>query len=568
MKQNRLTNQKAFDIQKQREQHCAKWLKSLHRSVRSPLRWATLVGSVNGVLTIAQAALLAFVLHQLIIEQRNWLELQTSLICLPAVFLARSVCVYLFQTFGFSAAATVKQHLRKELLHQLEQLGPAFLKQQHSGQLATIVLEQCEGVEKYFSRYVPQKSITGIVPFLILAAVFPVNWVAGTIFLVTGPLVPIFMVLIGMGAATASRNQFLELAWMSGYFLDRLQGLTTLKLFSQARSEVDRISQIADRFREKTMSVLRIAFLSSAVLEFFSAVAVALVAVYVGLGLLGLIRFGPANEMTLQEGMFVLLLAPEFFLPLRQLAINYHDRAEALGAADHILQVLEQPHEIDDISQSKTSEYHIELCDVSKVFQHRPVLNRIHLQVRVGEKLALVGETGSGKSTLLALLAGFETASSGQIWINGKTLTRAVATQQIAWLGQQAAIFYGTIADNIRLFDPDISSERVTNAAQAAGVKQFTDNLKEGLDTLIGEQGYGLSGGQNQRIALARAIVKEAPIVLLDEPTAHLDRRSKLELLDSIERLFKDKTVIIATHDIEVVERMDRWLHLVDGELR
>lgn len=355
---------------------------------------------------------------------------------------------------------------------------------------------------------------------------------------------------------------------MGGYFLDRLQGLNTLKLFGQAQAELQRINTIADSFRAKTMTVLRIAFLSSSVLEFFSAVAVALVAVYVGLGLLGLVHFGPAQDISLQQALFVLLLAPEFFQPLRQLAINYHDRAAALGAADAILKVLEQDAGLTEKPYYLNSEYCIELDQVCKRYRQRVVLNNINLRVKPGEKLALTGETGAGKSTLLNLLLGFEEAESGQVLINGCGVTREQAVTHMSFLGQKAAIFHGSIADNIRLFDRAIPMEQVADAAEAAGLMTFAADMEQGLDTLIGEQGYGLSGGQAQRVALARALLKNAPIVLLDEPTANLDRDSKQQLLDAIKRLFMDKTVIVASHDPEVIARMQRRVHLQGGVLQ
>ncbi|WP_051906383.1 thiol reductant ABC exporter subunit CydD [Methylomarinum vadi] len=567
MKLNQSINQSVYDATKERERHCARWLKSLHRTVRRPLALSVLAGSAHGALIIVQSALLALILQRFIIEQSPWQGLTVELAWLALVMLLRSVCSYFTQVCGFSAAVQVKRQIRQEILTRLGELGPAFVKRQHSGQLAANTLEQCEAVEKYFSRYVPQKTIAAIVPVLILLAIFLVNWVVGVIFLVTGPLVPLFMALIGMGAAAASRNQFQEMAWMGGYFLDRLQGLTTLKLFGQADNELQRIGRVADSFKTKTMAVLRIAFLSSAVLEFFSAVAVALVAVYVGLGLLGLIHFGPASDISLQQALFALLLAPEFFQPLRQLAANYHDRAAALGAADHILQVLDRNAGGQEVPNYRESAYCLELIGASKYYGRRLVLSPIDLRVACGEKVALVGETGAGKSTLLNLLLGFEQPSAGQVLINGGRATREHAARQISWLGQRSAIFHGSIADNIRLFDPEIAWQAVESAARAAGVMEFASTLPQGLGTLIGEQGYGLSGGQVQRIALARALLKNAPIVLLDEPTANLDRATKLRLLDSIERLFKDKTVIIASHDSEVVTRMDKRLCLQDGVL-
>jgi ATP-binding cassette subfamily C protein CydD len=410
--------------------------------------------------------------------------------------------------------------------------------------------------------------IVGVLPLIMIGVVMPVNWVVGLIFLVTAPLVPVFMALVGMGAASANRSQFLAMARMSGYFLDRLQGLETLKLFGQATQELANINKIADGFRERTMAVLRIAFLSSAVLEFFSAVAVALVAVYVGLGLLGLIHFGPAEHISLSEALFVLLLAPEFFMPLRQLAVNYHDRAAALGATDAILTILEQDAEV-----LKTGESHpgstglIEFNNVSKFYGKRPVLIGINLRIAVGEKIALVGESGAGKTTLLNLLLGFEAATEGRVALNDQTVNRVCAAKAIAWVGQNAYIFHGTIKDNIALPDPDASEQRIVDAAKAAGVTEFSAQLPDGLLTQIGERGYGLSGGQVQRIALARAFLKNADIILLDEPTANLDAANKTLLLDVIDQLFADKTLIIASHDPDVIQRMDRRIELQQGRL-
>lgn len=568
LKLNQSINQSAYDSHQNRERHCALWLKSLHKPVQRPLSMAVLAGACHGVLIISQAALLASILHQVVINRQVWQSGSNALILLLAIILLRGACVYAGQVCGFAAAERIQRQLRRLLLDHWAKLGPAQLKHQHSGQLATVTLEQCMALEKYFSRYVPQQRIAAIVPGLILLAVFPVNWVVGVIFIMTGPLVPVFMALIGVGAAAASRSQFQELAWMGGFYLDRLQGLITLKLFGQAYREAENIGRIADAFRIKTMKVLRIAFMSSAALELFSAVAVALVAVYVGLGLLGLIQFGPAGQITLREALFVLLLAPEFFQPLRQLAVNYHDRAAALGASDFILEQLEHLSEQADKFSGSESCYVIELIGVSKLYQQRMILKDINLRIGAGEKVALTGETGTGKSTLLNILSGFEQVSGGQALINGRAISRETAIRQISWLGQRAAIFYGSIAENISLFDPDIPLHRINAAAHAAGVMQFAAQLEDGLDTLVGEQGHGLSGGQVQRIALARVLLKDAPVVLLDEPTANLDRNSKERLLDSIAQLLADKTVIIASHDPLVVARMERHLTLRNGTLQ
>ena len=556
-------NEKAFDANNAREKQCYEWLKSKKKTVARLINTVALVGILNGVLVIIQSALLAVIFQQLIIDKQQWTQLYSYFIFLTVIFIFRSLCSYYFQVLGYKVAVRVKRSVREQLLNKFSRLGPAFIKQQHTGELAACTLEHTEALEGYFSRYMPQQMIVSLLPLIMIAVVMPVNWVVGLIFLITGPLIPVFMALVGMGAASANRNQFLAMARMNGYFLDRLQGLATLKLFGQAKAELNTISMVATGVRNKTMAVLRIAFLSSAVLEFFSAVAVALVAVYVGLGLLGLIHFGPAIDISLQEALFVLLLAPEFFNPLKQLSTYYHDKAAAVGAADHILRILEQNHVNEaEESQVNKSTFCIELQNVSKSYQQKEVLKAINVQIKKGEKIALTGESGIGKTTLFNLLLGFEEASKGHVLIGGLKVTRQNAEKLISWAGQQSTIFYATIKDNISLLDDSISYQQIESAADAAGVTEYSMHLEKRLETLIGEKGYGLSGGQVQRIVLARAFVKNAPIVLLDEPTAHMDRDTKIKLLDVIDYLFRDKTLIIASHDPQVIARMDRIVSL------
>lgn len=568
-------NQHFFDTNKAREKACATWLKAQSKAVKKPILLAGVAGIVNGLAVISQAALLSFILQALIIEHATWQVLIQPALLLLAVFIVRSLCVYLQQTSGFEASAQIKAALRQALSAKIAALGPAFIKHQQSGELATIPLEQVDALEAYFSRYLPQQFIVGVLPLLMIAVVMPINWVVGVIFVLTGPLVPVFMALVGMGAASAQRNQFLAMARMGGYFQDRLQGLSTLKLFGQAWQELNNINRIADDFREKTMAVLRIAFLSSAVLEFFSAVAVALVAVYVGLGLLGAIQFGPAQSITLSEALFVLLLAPEFFMPLRQLAIYYHDKAAAIAAADVILGILEQPEVLvrslvqssGDVFLHSENTPMIEFEHVDKSYGQRQVLTAINLTISAGEKIAFIGESGAGKTTLINLLLGFEAPTHGRVLLAGQQITQEWAAQHIAWVGQNAGVFHGTLRDNIAIASPGASEQDIVDAAIASGVTEFSGQLPEGLLTPVGERGYGLSGGQIQRLALARAFLKNTDIIILDEPTANLDAGSKTLLLNTIDRLFKDKTLLIASHDAAVIERLPRQIVLQQGRL-
>jgi len=559
-------NQRYFDQHKAKEKQSAQWLKRQSKTVRKPIWLAAAAGIGNGIGIIIQAWLLADLLHRVIISKQPLAELVWPIATLLAVFLFRSICTYAQQSFGFEAGAKIRTELRQQLSIQFAKLGPAGLKNQQSGALANVTLEHVEALEPYFSRYLPQQLIVGTLPILMMLVVFPLNWIVGIIFLVTAPLVPLFMALVGMGAASAQRSQFLAMARMGGYFLDRLQGLPTLKLFGQASQEVARINTIAEQFREKTMAVLRIAFLSSAVLEFFSTVAVALVAVYTGLSLLGQIHFGPGQHIDFRAALFVLLLAPEFFLPLKQLAVYYHDRAAALAAAESILAVLALGNRAPPpIQLAQSSDCLLELLNVSKSYGDRRVLTDINLQIHNREKIALIGPSGAGKTTLCQLLLGFEQASAGQILLAGQAISQELATQAIAWSSQQASLFYGSIADNIALGSTIANPADIQAAAQAAGVIEFSQHLPQGLQTLIGEHGFGLSGGQLQRIALARVFFKNADLVILDEPTANLDIATKTTLLDTIDRLFADKTLIIASHDPDVIQRMNRQIKLTQG---
>ncbi len=561
-----IENQQAYDSNEERERYCQAWLKEQKNKFRWQLYQTASIGVLQGVLLILQSALLAFLLQQILIEERALKLLLTEFTTLLVIAVLRAISTYYYPLFGFKLAEQLKSSIRQQLQDKFSQLGPAFCHQHQSGELAATSFEHIEALENYYARYLPQQIIVSVLPLLMIAVVMPVNWVVGIIFLLTAPLIPLFMVLVGMGAASASRRQFLTMARMSAYFLDRLQGLSTLKLFSQAEAEAIRIQGISSDFRQKTMEVLRIAFLSSAVLEFFSALAVALLAVYVGLGLLGLLDFGPAENITLQEALFVLLLAPEFFNPLKQLAVFYHDKAAAIGAADNILKILQQAVTENEFKQRDFSavkpEYAIELQEVNKSFQQQQLFNDFNLQIKAGEKVAVIGESGAGKTTLINLLLGFEQAGKGRVLIQGEKASVENTVKNIAWLGQQSTIFYGSIKDNISLGDQAVSEQAIIEAADQAGVLAFASELEQGLMTRVGEKGYGLSGGQVRRIVLARALIKNAPIIVLDEPTAHLEHDLKISVLNTIAELFKDKTLLIISHDDEVIDRMDRIVEL------
>jgi ATP-binding cassette subfamily C protein CydD len=458
----------------------------------------------------------------------------------------------------------------------ITRLGPAYVTGRNTGALASTVMEQVEGLHGFFAHYLPQMALAIMIPAAIVTFIFPISWAAGTLLMITAPLIPLFMVLVGMGAESVSQRNFQALSRMSAHFLDILQGLPTLKLFHKSHGEEKNVAQVSRDYRKRTMSVLRIAFISSAVLELFSAIAIALVAVYLGMTYLGHYSFGTWGlPLTLSGGFFILLLAPEFYLPLRDLGTHYHARAEAVGAAQEILKVLSLP--VPD-STKKPVVFEpsggVELCfeDVHLAYDEgrRPALNGISFTINAGEKLALVGESGAGKTTVLDLLLGFLQPDRGKITANGISayyLDPESRLRYISWIGQDPSLFYGSIRDNIRLGRPDASDADVVEAAQSARVLDFTQTLSQGLDTVVGERGYGLSRGQAQRIALARAFLKKAPVLLLDEPTAGLDVENEFLVLEALDKLSAGRTVLIVTHRMADVEKADRILVVSGGRI-
>ncbi|SFM31182.1 ATP-binding cassette, subfamily C, CydD [Ectothiorhodospira mobilis] len=538
-------------------------------AVRPLLGGATAAGVLAGLLVIPQAGLMAWILDRAIAGQHPPAALLTPFLLLAGVMCLRVLLGWARETAGLAAALRIQGHLRDHLFTHLARLGPVRLADRHSGALSAALVEQVEALTGYYARYLPQQAVALAVPAAILIAAFTQDWVAALILLFTAPLIPLFMALLGMGAEQVSREQQEQVARLGGHFLDRLQGLTTLRLLNAQDRAAEEVARASEGYRASTMKVLRVAFLSSAVLEFFSAVAIALVAMYVGFGLIGYLDWGPAEELTLFSGVFVLLMAPDFFQPLRQLAQHYHDRASALGAAQTLMPLLER--RAPDLPASGRGAHQgqgaaIHLQDVHLRFDgDRRALEGVDLSIAPGERVALVGPSGAGKSSLLHLLAGFIEPDRGQVRVNGEAPDPVA---QAAWVGQRPHVFAGTLADNIRLGDPGASETAVEAAARDAGVLEFAAGLPQGLDTPLGERGHGLSGGQGQRVALARAALKRAPLWLLDEPTAGLDPDTEARVLAALERsATAGATVLIASHHPRVMAWADRVVTLQDGRV-
>jgi len=553
-----------------------RWLFKQSLPVKGWIGLSVGLGLGSGLLLIVQAGFLARIIHGAVIDGQDRAELGPIFLALVGIYLVRALLGWGREISGFEASAKIRRKVRAALMAHITRLGPAYVAGRDTGALASTVMEQVEGLHGFFAHYLPQMALAIMIPTAILAFVFPVSWAAGGLLMVTAPLIPLFMVLVGMGAESVSQRHFQALARMSAHFLDILQGLPTLKLFDKSRSAATTVARVSRDYRKRTMSVLRIAFLSSAVLEFLSSIAIAMVAVYLGMTYLGYYNFGTWGlPLTLSGGFFILLLAPEFYLPLRELGTHYHARAEAVGAAQEILKVLAVPVPDDPdkpLVLSPSDGVALSFKDVHLAYDagRRPALNGVSFTIHAGEKLALVGESGAGKTTVLDLLLGFLQPDRGELTANGISMDRldpASRRRYMSWIGQDPALFYGSIRDNIRMGRPDAPEEAVTAAARSARVLDFTQTLTQGLDTVIGEQGYGLSRGQAQRIALARAFLKKAPVLLLDEPTAGLDVENENLVLAALDKLSQGRTVLTVTHRMADVEQADRILVMSGGRI-
>jgi ATP-binding cassette subfamily C protein CydD len=553
-----------------------RWLFKRVGTARSWILIAVGLGLSGGVLLIFQARFLARIIHGAFMENRSIDVLMPLFSLLVGIVILRSLLGWAREVCGFHAGAKIRQEVRMALLEHIFSLGPAFTSRQSTGALASTALEQVEGLHDFYAFYIPQLALAVMIPAAILAFVFPYSWAAGTLLLITAPLIPLFMILVGMGAESISQRHFQALARMSAYFLDVLQGLPTLKLFDRSKGVEKTIAKISNNYRIKTMAVLRVAFLSSAVLEFFSSVSLALVAIFLGMSYLGYFSFGLYGKpLSLELGFFILLLAPDFYLQLRELGTHYHARAEAAGAAEEILKIISvaRPEAQTELTASlKTDVIHIQCRDVCLGYDNGrlPALRGASFDLKTGEQVTLVGASGAGKTTILNLLLGFLRPDKGRILVNEiplAALPRDSWRARIAWIGQQPVLFHGTIKENILLGRPHASAGEIEQAACRAGVLDFSVALPEGLDTLVGEQGQGLSRGQAQRVALARAFVKDAPILLLDEPTAGLDVENEMLVIRALKEFCRDRTVLTLTHRLVNIKQADRILVLDNGSV-
>ncbi len=486
--------------------------------------------------------------------------------------IARAVMDGAGSRLAFRQARSQLSVLRNEAVAALAETSPLDATRPSSGLAASILAEQAEAIVPYVARFRPARFKAIIVPLAILACVLVFSWAAALVLLIAAPLIPIFMALVGWRAKQASEEQLAEMGSMNAFLMDRLRGLTTIRSFEAVDRTATQLRASAEDLRRRTMAVLRIAFLSSAVLELFAALGVAMVAVYVGFHLLGELNFGAwGGRLSLAEGLFILLLVPSFFEPLRDLSAVWHDRASGEAAFDALKKLAASGRKTLVASSAKGGRIGaggaLSLSVEKLVFHHAegaaPVFHDFDLEVKPGERIALVAPSGEGKSTLLALIAGLVVPESGTIRIGGLVVDSANAAHlraSIAWIGQDPHIFPGTIRSNVTMGRADVDPARVSAALEAVSLSHLA--ARRG-PAMIGEGGFGLSGGEALRLALARAsATPQAGLVLADEPTAHLDRETAREITESLLRVSRGKTLVVATHDPVLAARMDRVITL------
>ena len=561
-------------MNKTRQQELIRWLKQQSSRAKGWIRLSMMLGLLSGLLILAQAWLMAGLLHSLIIQHTPREALLQSFLLMALTFVLRAVVTWLREQVGFICGRVIRQEMRKLVLDRLEKLGPAWIQGKPAGSWASIILEQIEDMQDYYARYLPQIALAGIIPLLILVSIFPINWAAGMILLVTAPLIPVFMALVGMGAADANRRNFVALARLSGNFLDSLRGLDTLRLFHRGTAEIDQIQRSTESFRARTMDVLRLAFLSSAVLEFFASISIAVVAVYFGFSYLGELNFGSyGTPVTLFAGFLVLILAPEFFQPLRDLGAFYHAKAQAVGAAESLVTFLTaESAEMGDGDQSWPQGQKVSLEARNLIIQSpqgKTLAGPLTFNLQAGQRIAIVGLSGAGKSSLLNALLGF-LPYQGSMTAGGielKTLRNDAWRQQLSWVGQNPHLPEQTLRANILLNQPDVTGQQLQSAIDRAYVNEFLPLLPLGLETELGDSAARLSVGQAQRVAVARALLSPCELLLLDEPTASLDAHSEKRVMSALNEASKAQTSILVTHQLEDTRDYDEIWVMDHGQI-
>ena len=531
-------------MKKERQKLLQKWLREQQKTVKKYLLLNVFFGAISALFMMGQMALIALMLHKIIIEHQTASQFIAEIGLLFGSFTARAVLIWLREQMGFKAGKTLRLHLRQQIIQKLLAVGPMSLQQKPTGSWANLMLEQVENLHNFYARYLPQQFLSLIVPILILCVVFPINWAAGLILFSTLPLLPIFMALAGIKAVEANQRNIGVLSRMSGQFLDKLRGLETIRLFGQAEKQTEQIYQSTEEFRLSTMDVLKMAFLSSAVLEFFTAISIA--------------------------GFFCLMLAPEFYQPLRELGVFYHDKAAAIAAADNIETFLNEEVLSHQVSQKDFQNQPLVIqakdCVVLSV-QGKCLTQPLNFEICEKQHIALVGQSGAGKSSLMNMLLGF-LPYEGSVTINGVELRELNLSQwraKLAWVGQNPQLIRGSLKENILLGNREVSEQSLEQALSRSKADEFVYRL--GLEHQVQDSNAGISGGQAQRIAIARALLRDYELLMLDEPTASLDLQSEQQVLEALQHLSQQHTTLMITHRVEDLANCDEIWVMKKGEI-
>lgn len=547
----------------------------VRRAIEEKNNFYLAVGSsfASGLFAIFQAACLAKVFDRVFLKSQGLSVVSPWLLLLCAAIVLRAFTSWLGERASRRAGARIKHELRQELLTSMMTTAPDD-DNKAVGQKITLLTEGIEGLEGYFAKYLPQLALALFIPFTLLIVAFPFDWITALILLITAPLLPVFMILIGSWSEKMAQNQWNTLKTLSGHLYQVLQGLTTLKLLGRSKKQIEVIEKLSRNWENSTLRVLRIAFLSAFTLEFIVTISTAIIAVGLGIRLIN-------GEIPFERAMFLLLLAPEFYGPLRMLGTQFHAGQQGSAAADDIFSAFSasSPTSPDIPPLSSISVYphitvqplpRIDFMNVSCGYAGQPeVLNNISFSIAPGEKVALVGKSGTGKSTIIKLLLGFLSPDCGTVSIDGLPISvdKEHCRNLIALVPQHPHIFSQSVRENIALGNPGVGLTEITRAAQLAQAHEFIQDLPEQYNTIIGQGGHGLSAGQLQRIAIARAFLSSAPILIFDEATAGLDQQNEAIIKESIHHLAKNRTTLIIAHRPAMLELTDRILVLDQGQI-
>lgn len=542
---------------------------SYTRQARTNLYLAIAAGFMASALVVGQAWLLSGVVSRVFIEHQRLSDVTPLMFLILGLALGRAVLACASDVLAQRSSSHLKSRLRDDLTRRLALLGPTYVLRERSGELLNSTVRGVEDLDEYIVLYQPLRFLAALVPPFVAVVVFVIDPFTLLILVVTGPVLVLLLALIGGRAKELTQRRFVELSWMSAFLLDLLQGLPTLKMFGRSREQVENVREVSRRYGNTTMDVLRTAFETSFVLELGAAIAIALVAVEVSLRLIH-------GGLPFDRALAVLLITPEFFLPLRQLSTRYHAASTGRAAAERLFAILDTPLPQTDRPPKHASPIRppaeISFDGVSFSYEDgdRPALHGVSFTIPRGGKVALVGETGAGKTTVANLLLRFIEPSSGCITVGGVPLGSIDPTtwrKSIAWVPQHPRLFHGTIFENIRLARPEASFDETIAAASDAGAHEFIWSLRQGYDTVVGENGARLSGGQQQRVAIARAFLKDAPFLILDEATSHLDAASEARILEALQRLLKNRMAMIIAHNPSLSRIADRVVVIDQGRV-